>query len=57
MQGQDVCESFSKRADIPLQNGAEGDDAFDLRLTSIEIGDPKHFSLKLGRQVLSYGDG
>lgn len=56
LQGQDVRESFSKRADIPNQNGAEGDDAFDLRLASIEVGNPKHLSLKLGRQVLSYGD-
>jgi hypothetical protein len=56
VQGQDVREAFSKRANIPLQNGAEGDDSFDLRLASIEIGDPSHFSLKLGRQVLSYGD-
>lgn len=56
LQGQDVRESFSKRADIPNQNGAEGDDAFDLRLASLEVGDPKHLSLKLGRQVLSYGD-
>lgn len=56
LQGQDVRESFSDRADIPNQTGAEGDDAFDLRLASLEIGDPKHLSLKLGRQVLSYGD-
>jgi hypothetical protein len=56
VQGQDVRESFSKRADIPLQNGAEGDDAFDLRLASIELGDPQHLSLKVGRQVLAYGD-
>ena len=56
VQGQDVRESFSKRADIPLQNGAEGDDAFDLRLASIELGDPQHLSVKLGRQVLSLRD-
>lgn len=56
VQGQDVRESFSDRADVPLQQGAEGDDAFDLRLASLEFGDPKHLSLKLGRQVLSYGD-
>lgn len=56
LQGQDVRESFSKRADIPNQNGAEGDDAFDLRLASVELGNPKHLSVKLGRQVLSYGD-
>jgi len=56
VQGQDARESFSDRPDIPFQNGAEGDDAFDLRLASIETGDPQHLSLKLGRQVLSYGD-
>ncbi len=56
VQGQDVREAFSKRPNIPLQNGAEGDDSFDLRLASIEIGNPTHLSLKAGRQVLSYGD-
>lgn len=56
VQGQDVRESFSDRADVPLQQGAEGDDAFDLRLASLELGDSKHLSVKLGRQVLSYGD-
>ncbi len=56
VQGQDVRESFSDRADVPLQQGAEGDDAFDLRLASLELGDPKRLSVKVGRQVLSYGD-
>ncbi len=56
VQGQDVRESFSDRADLPLKQGAEGDDAFDLRLASVELGDPKQLSLKLGRQVLGYGD-
>ncbi len=56
LQGQDVRESFSDRADTPLRQGAEGDDAFDLRLASMEIGHPKQLSLKLGRQVLGYGD-
>lgn len=56
VQGQDVRESFSDRADVPLVMGAEGDDAFDLRLASLELGDPKHLSLKVGRQVLAYGD-
>lgn len=56
MQGQDARESFSDRADIPGVLAAEGDDAFDLRLASLEFGDPKHLSLKLGRQVLAYGD-
>lgn len=56
LQGQDARESFSDRADIPLQQGAEGDDAFDLRLATLEFGHPKELSFKLGRQVLSYGD-
>lgn len=56
LQGQDTREAFSKRVNVPLQNGAEGDDTFDLRLASIELGNPKHFSVKAGRQVLSYGD-
>lgn len=56
IQGQDVRESYSDRADIPLQEGAEGDDAFDLRLASLEVGDPKQLSFNVGRQLLSYGD-
>ncbi|MDZ4287044.1 MAG: alginate export family protein [Prosthecobacter sp.] len=56
VQGQDAREFFSDRLNVPGLMGAEGDDAFDLRLASVEIGDPKHHSLKLGRQVLSYGD-
>ncbi len=56
VQGQDVRESFSDRPDIPLENGAEGDDAIDLRLGSIEVGNPRRLSLKVGRQMLSYGD-
>ncbi len=56
VQGQDVRESFSDRADVPNQMGAEGDDSFDLRLAFLEFGDPQKLSLKVGRQVLSYGD-
>lgn len=56
VQGQDSREFFSDRLNNPGIMGAEGDDAFDLRLASLEIGDPRHLSLKLGRQVLSYGD-
>jgi hypothetical protein len=56
LQGQDVREFFSDRSDIPGVLGAEGDDAFDLRLASLEFGRPDNLSLKLGRQVLSYGD-
>ncbi len=55
-QGQDVHEAFSKRANIPLQNGAEGDDAIDLRLAIVEFGHANQTTLKIGRQVLAYGD-
>jgi hypothetical protein len=55
-QGQDTREFFADRPNIIGQLGAEGDDSFDLRQGYIEIGDPKKFSFKLGRQVLSYGD-
>lgn len=56
LQVQDVREAFSRRANIPLQNGAEGDDSFDVRLASVEIGGTQGLSAKVGRQVLSYGD-
>lgn len=56
VQGQDVREAFSKRANIPLQNSAEGDDAIDLRLASVEFGHTNQTTLKIGRQVLAYGD-
>jgi hypothetical protein len=57
-QGQDSREINSDRADFPGLLGAEGDDSFDLRQGYIEIGDPKLFplTLKVGRQLLSYGD-
>lgn len=57
-QGQDAREVDSDRTDIPGVLGAEGDDSFDLRQAYVEIGDTKvcPFSLKLGRQVLNYGD-
>ncbi len=55
-QGQDVRELFSKRPNIPLQNGAEGDDTFDLRLANVEFGRVNQTTLKIGRQVLAYGD-
>jgi hypothetical protein len=42
--------------DFDSSRSAEGDDAFDLRLASIELGDPQHLSVKLGRQVLSLRD-
>ncbi len=58
VQGQDAREIDSDRADIPGLLGAEGDNPFDLRQAYVEIGDGKSFplSLKVGRQVLLYGD-
>lgn len=57
-QIQDSREINSDRLDIPGNLGAEGDDAVDLRQAWIELGNPKEFplTLKLGRQILSYGD-
>ncbi|MGB8166879.1 MAG: alginate export family protein, partial [Chthoniobacteraceae bacterium] len=57
-QGQDSREINSDRPDFPGLLGAEGDDAFDLRQGYVEIGDAKQFplTLKIGRQILSYGD-
>lgn len=56
VEGQDAREFFSDRPNVLGQLGAEGDDAFDLRQAYVEIGDPKHLSVTLGRQELSYGD-
>jgi hypothetical protein len=57
-QMQDAREFNSDRPNIPGTLGAEGDDSADLRQAWIEIGNPKEFplSLRLGRQILSYGD-
>ncbi|HEV7869280.1 MAG TPA: alginate export family protein [Chthoniobacteraceae bacterium] len=57
-QGQDAREWLSDRPDFPGQLAAEGDDTFDLRQGYIEFGDPTAFplTLKVGRQILSYGD-
>lgn len=57
-QGQDAREFDSDRPNIPGFIGAEGDDNFDLRQAWIELGGTPEtpFSLKLGRQVLIYGD-
>jgi hypothetical protein len=57
-QAQDSREWLSDRADIPGLLAAEGDDPFDLRQGYIEIGNTKEipWGLKIGRQVLSYGD-
>ncbi|HRH94431.1 MAG TPA: alginate export family protein [Prosthecobacter sp.] len=58
VQGQDAREIASDRADTPGLLGAEGDNPFDLRQLYVEIGDAKvsPLSLKVGRQVLLYGD-
>ncbi len=58
VQGQDAREINSDRPDFPGVLGAEGDDAFDLRQAYVELGNPKEFplTLKVGRQILSYGD-
>ena len=57
-QGQDSREINSDRPDFPGLLGAEGDDSFDLRQGYLEFGNAKAFplTLKIGRQVLSYGD-
>ena len=57
-QGQDAREFNALRGNTPGLSGAEGDDAFDLRQGYLEIGNLKEFpcTLKIGRQILSYGD-
>ena len=57
-QAQDSREFFSGRTLTPGALGAEGDDSFDLRQAYIEIGDYSKcpWDLKIGRQILSYGD-
>ncbi len=58
-QTQDSREYLSDRPDFPAQLGAEGDDAFDLRQGYVEISnyDKCPWGLKIGRQVMEYGDG
>ncbi len=57
-QAQDSREFFGGRTLIPGTGGAEGDDSFDLRQAYIEIADytKSPWGLKVGRQILSYGD-
>ena len=57
-QVQDSREINSDRPDYPNSLAAEGDDSLDLRQAWVEFGNPKEFplTLKLGRQILSYGD-
>lgn len=56
VQGQDAREFDSDRPNVPGALGSEGDDTFDFRQLYFEFGQQKGFSLKLGRQLLSYGD-
>ena len=57
-QAQDSREFFGGRTLVPGTLGAEGDDSFDLRQAYIEIADYSKcpWGLKVGRQILSYGD-
>ncbi len=56
VQAQDTREFDSDRPDVIGALGAEGNDAADIRQAYVEIGNPKKLSLKVGRQILSYGD-
>ncbi len=56
VQGQDAREFDSDRPNVPGVLGAEGDDTFDFRQAYIELGTDKGLSLKVGRQLLTYGD-
>jgi hypothetical protein len=56
VQGQSSFELDSDRPNDPGRLGAEGDDPIDLRLGWIQFGEDKGASVKLGRQVLLYGD-
>ena len=56
LQGQSAYEIDSDRPNDPGRLGAEGDDPIDLRQGWIQFGADKGLSLKLGRQVLQYGD-
>ena len=57
-QGQDSREFFAGRTLVPGTGGAEGDDSFDLRQAYIDVSNYSKcpWGLKVGRQVLSYGD-
>jgi hypothetical protein len=57
-QGQDSREFNGLRGNTPGLFAAEGDDAFDLRQGYFEIANYKEcpWGLKVGRQILSYGD-
>lgn len=55
-QAQDAREIDSDRPNDPGRLGAEGDDPVDLRQAWIQLGADRGVSLKLGRQILLYGD-
>ncbi len=57
-QAQDSREIGADRRPNPGVMGAEGNDLFDLRQAYVELsnGEPTGLSLKVGRQILSYGD-
>ena len=57
VQGQDSRE-WSDRGGVPFLLGSEGDNAFDVRQAYFDIGEAgkSPVELRLGRQVLSYGD-
>ena len=55
-QGQDTREFGADRPNTIGQMGAEGDDTFDLRQGWLQFGADKGLSLKIGRQILLYGD-
>lgn len=57
VQGQDSRE-WSDRGGVPFLLGSEGDNTFDLRQMYLDIGETgkSPVELRLGRQVLSYGD-
>jgi len=58
IQFQDAREFGSERPKVPFILGAEGNDAFDLRLAAITWGNAKTSPVQftLGRQVLAFGD-
>lgn len=56
VQGQSSYEIGSDRPNDPGKLGAEGDDPIDLRQGWLQVGADAGLSLRLGRQVLQYGD-
>ena len=58
VQAEDSIQVGAAFPMIPGKNGAEGNDAISLRQAFIELSDTNNcpFGLKIGRQILSYGD-